>query len=111
MHKLIRIVGTYAALSLVVGLIGLAAAYPEIPSTPRAWVALFALALPVLLAAEVLGHFLWNNRAARFVDDSTRGKSLSLARIAYGVLAILLLIGLGFVAILGWRMVRLSIGN
>lgn len=96
----------YLALSLVLGLIGLAAAYPEIPSTPLAWIALFALAVPVWLAAEFCGHLLWKNRVARFVDEATKTQSFSLVRIAYGVLAILLAIGLVAGAIYGWEMVR-----
>ena len=62
MHKLIRIVGTYLSFSLVIGLFGLAQLYPEIPSTPLQWPALFLFALPVYLAAELIGHLLWKNR-------------------------------------------------
>jgi hypothetical protein len=111
MQKLIRIVGTYLASSLVLGLMGLAQSYPLLPSTPLEWAALFLLALPVCLAAEMFGRVLWNNRIARFVDDATREQSFSPARIAYGVLAILLLAGLVFGAVYGWEIVRVWSGG
>jgi hypothetical protein len=111
MRKPIRIVGAYLALSLVIGLIGLVELYPDPPSTPLAWIALFLFALPLWIAGEALGHFLWNNRIARFVDDATSEKSFSLLRLAYGVLAVLLSIGLVAVALYGWNMVRPLFGH
>lgn len=93
-------------MSFVLGLMGLAAAWPDIPSTPLAWLALSALAVPVWLAAEFCGHLLWKNRVARFVDEATKTQSFSLVRIAYGVLSILLAIGLVAGAMYGWEMVR-----
>jgi hypothetical protein len=107
---LIRMLRDYLALSFVLGLIGLASAYPDIPTTPLAWIALFAFAVPVWLAAEFCGHLLWKNRLARFVDDATQTQSFSLARIAYGVLTILLVIGLVAGAIHGWDMLRPLLG-
>ena len=111
MRKLIRVVGAYVIFSLVVGLIGLAQSYPEHPSTPRAWIALFLLALPLWIAGEACGHFLWNNRIARFVDDATSEKSFSLVRVAYGFLAVLLSIGLVTGALYSWNMVRPLFGQ
>ena len=111
MRKLIRYVGAYLALSLVVGLIGLVELYPDLPATPAAWIALFLFALPLWIAGEAIGHFLWNNRIARFVDDATSEKSFSLVRLAYGFLAVLLSIGLVAAALYTWNLVRPLFGH
>jgi len=111
MRKLIRVVGTYVVFSLVVGLIGIAQSYPEHPSTPLAWIALFLFALPLWIAGEAFGHFLWNNRMARFVDDATSEKSFSLVRLACGFLAMLLSIGLLAGALYSWNLVRPLFGQ
>jgi hypothetical protein len=111
MRKLIRNLGAYLALSLVVGLTGLVELYPDLPSTPAAWIALFLFALPLCLAGDAFGHFLWNNHIARRVDNATSEKSFSLVRVAYGFLAVLLAIGLGAGALYSWNMVRPLFGQ
>lgn len=76
------------------------------PATRGQWLAIFLLALPVQLAGELVGNFMWNNRLAQSVDRATAHKSLSLLRIGYGVFAILGCIGLIFAALTGWHLLR-----
>ena len=110
-YKLLRIVGAYLALSFVFGLIALAQIYPVVPSTPRQWLGLFLLSLPVWLAAQAYGHFLWKNRFARFVDEATEAESFSFVRVAYGIAAILLSISAVAGAFYGWEMLHSLLEN
>ena len=68
--------------------------------------AMFLLAVPVRLSAEPVGSCLWRNRLARHIDATTQGKPISLLRIAYGLAAILVSIGLLLAAACGWHTLR-----
>ncbi|MFC5462086.1 hypothetical protein [Massilia niabensis] len=103
---MIRILTVYLGLSILLGLVFVVFSWPDLPSTPAQWMAVFLLALPVQLAGELVGNCLWNNRLARSVDQATAHQSLSLLRIGYGVFAILSCIGLAFTAIYGWRLLQ-----
>lgn len=85
MRKVIMYAGIYLSVSIFLGLLGLAACYPDYPSSPAGWARLFLLPLPLTIAVNLAGHWLWNNRLAQRVDYHTREKPLSLLRIAYGV--------------------------
>ena len=106
MRKVGRLLADYLILSALLGLVGVAFSYPELPSTPGQWLAIFVLALPLQLAGELVGHGLWNNRLARSVEGATAHKSLSLLRIGYGVFAIVFCIGLAIAVLYGWHVLR-----
>lgn len=109
--RILRVLGLYFAFSAVFGAGWLLESYPEHPRAPMAWVILFALAVPVTLIAEFVGHSLFRNPIARGVERRTRGKTISMQRMGYMLCAILGLIAmgiLGMVAVFGgglaiWR--------
>ena len=103
MRSAIRLFLAYVAVSVVLGLVWAVSSYPDLPATAIEWMTIFALALPLQLAMEFVGERLWNNKATRFVEGKTAAQSFSLLRIAYGVLLMLVLIGLLFGAAYAWR--------
>jgi hypothetical protein len=103
MRAAIKFIGLYIGLSVFLGLTWAVFSYPDLPSTGTQWLMVFLLALPLQLAGEFLGELLWNNKLSRFVDRKTAAASLSFVRILYGVLLMLLLIGLGWGASYGWE--------
>lgn len=105
-RKLARFLAVYLGLSAFLGGVFVVLSWPNLPSTQAQWLAAFLLALPIQIAGELLGSCLWENKLARFVDDATAHKSLSLLRIGYGVFALLLFIGVIFAAAYGWRLAR-----
>lgn len=111
MRTAIRFVGIYIGLSVFLGLMSAVFSYPDVPSTGSQWLAIFLLALPFQLAGEVLGALLWNNKVSRFVEGKTAAASFSFVRILYGVLLLLLLIGLGWAASYGWQVFWTSGSN
>lgn len=107
MRTAIRFIGIYIGLSVLLGLTWVLFSYPNVPSTRGEWLKVFLLALPLQLAGELLGGLLWNNKASRLVERKTAAASFSFVRILYGVLLMLLLIGLGWGASYGWGLLRL----
>lgn len=81
-------------LSASIGLMWDILSYPDIPSTAGQWLWILALALPLQLAREFVGELLWNNKATRVAEQETAAKSFSLLRIFYGVLFLLVFVGL-----------------
>lgn len=87
---------------LVLGVLGAV----ELPDTLTKWLWLLVLAVPVHVAGELIGHVLSNNRAARFVEQKTEGKRLSLLRMLYAFLVILLSCGAILGAAYVWKLLR-----
>lgn len=89
----IKIIGIYIGLSVFTGLFWMVFSYPDPPSTAGRWLLIFSLALPLQLAGEFIGELLWNNKAIRLLEQKTAAKSFSLLRISYGVLILLVVVG------------------
>jgi hypothetical protein len=106
MRAILRFLVGYLGLSLFLGLLWLASSFPDLPSSPKQWLWLFLLALPLQLAAELTGQILWNNRVARRVERQTQDKSLSLLRIGYGLACMLSALGVLAAAVYGWHLLR-----
>jgi hypothetical protein len=51
------------------------------------------LAVPLHLVGELIGRGLWNNKAARFVEQKPSGKHLSVLRMLYAFLIIVAFLG------------------
>ncbi len=98
--RILRIFGLYLAFSVLFGLGWLLDSYPEHPHTPISWIILFVLAVPVTLIAELVGHSLFRNPIARGIEQRTRGKKISMQRMAYALCALLGFIAFGILAII-----------
>lgn len=101
-----KLITIYIGLSVFLGLLWAILSYPNLPSTPVEWVWVFALALPLQLAGEFLGEILWKNKVTQLVAQKTAEKSVSLLRIFYLLLYLLvfaaLLMGAGY----GWSVLQ-----
>jgi hypothetical protein len=102
MRRAIKFVAVYLCLSFVFGLLWIVFSYPKLPSSPTQWIGVFLLALPMQIAGELIGDLLWNNKVTRLVEQKTGERSFSVLRIAYGILFVLLLVGLVFAATFAW---------
>ena len=85
MRTTTKFVAIYIGMSVFLVLMQAIFFYPNIPSTPSAWLWAFLLAIPLQLAFEFLGELVSNNKATRFVEQKTATQSFSLVRILYGV--------------------------
>ncbi|VXB60563.1 hypothetical protein [Massilia sp. 9I] len=95
-----KAIAIYVALSAVFALLWLAFAYPDLPTSPTQWAAVFLLALPAQLLFEWLASRFWNTRLTKIVDERTAGQRLSLLRIGYGL--VVTVAGLGLVFAVGY---------
>ncbi len=83
MKSLLRFAVTYLMLSSVLGVVALVTSFPARPHSWVGWLSLFALALPVTAAGELLGVLLHRNPIASSVNWRTRDRRFSLLRIGY----------------------------
>ena len=110
MRTALRLVLAYLGIALIPGLMWAIQSYPDLPGTAPEWLTIFALALPAQLLLEFVGERVWNNKATRFVEQTTAASSFSLLRIAYGILLALAVMGLLFGAAQVWRAMEAPIG-
>src|SRR5450830_492134 len=89
-QRFLRFVAAYVALTVAASFGMLILAFPSHPKTSMDWVWLFALALPVTLAGELVGQFIFHNRIAKYIEKRSADRSLSWLRICYGFVAMLL---------------------
>lgn len=110
MRYAIKLAGIYLVLSAFLGLVWLAFSYPDMPVTIWEWIAIFALAIPLQLASELVGSRLWRNRATEWVEQKTSRQSVSLLRIAYGFLLLLVAFGVFYGASRAWGVLQPMLG-
>jgi len=101
-----RFAAMYLGCSALLGCIWLALSYPDRPSSPVGWACLFVLALPVQLIVELVAQRSWDNPLTQRVESLTRHKPLSLLRIGYGVIMLLLISGLLVAAGYAWLLLQ-----
>ncbi len=89
-EKALQMAGRYLLVSVVFGLLGLLLLYPYHPTTWLGSALWFVGILPLLAAAEGLGGLVFTNKVSRAINP--RDDKLSAGRIAYGVLAVLLIV-------------------
>ena len=89
MLAVLKVLGLYVGLSVFLVLLWLGPGAGELPATVTQWLWILVLAVPLHLVGELIGHGLWNNKAARFVERKTAGKQLSFLRMLYAFLVIL----------------------
>ncbi|MGV3740889.1 MAG: hypothetical protein ACO1NO_01105 [Burkholderiaceae bacterium] len=104
MRKMLPILLWYVALSVAAALCLALVAYPYLPSTAVGWFVFFALALPVTLAGEALGHLFFNNRPAHALQSHTNRQSFSVLRVVYLLIAMLVIFGVAW-----WASVKLGL--
>jgi hypothetical protein len=93
MRTALKVLAIYMGLSVFLVLLWLGLGGGELPATATQWLWLLVLAVPLQLLGELIGHGLWNNRAARFVEQKTANKGLSVFRMLYAFLVILFFCG------------------
>jgi len=96
MERLLTFVALYLLLSAIAVAVLLAGAFPSYPKTVAGWALLFALALPLTLVGEFVGEFFWRNRIASAIVARSSGSSLSLLRISYAFVVMLLFFVVAF---------------
>jgi hypothetical protein len=79
--------------------------WPWHPTSWRAWLLFFVIALPVTIAGEWLAEAVLNNPLSKSVDRATTGRSFSWYRIGYLLGLALLVLGPLF---LGRHLLRFS---
>lgn len=89
----LKVLAVYVGLSVFLVLLWLGFGAGELPATATQWLWLLVLAVPLHLLGELIGHGLWHNSAARFVEQKTAGKRLSVFRMLYAFLMILFFCG------------------
>lgn len=97
MLTVLKLLAAYVGLSVVLVMLWLGLSAGKLPATAAQWLCLLVLAIPLHVVGELTGHCLWNNRAARFVEQKTAGERLSVFRMVYAFLTILIFFG-GIVA-------------
>ncbi len=106
MRTAIKVLAIYVGLSVFLVLLWLGLGAGEVPTTATQWLWLLVLAVPLHLLGELIGHGLWNNRAARFVEHKTAGKRLSVFRMLYAFLMILFFCGAIVGASYAWDLLK-----
>ena len=106
MRTALKILAVYVGLSVFLVLLWLALGAGDLPATASQWLWLLVLAVPLHLVGELIGHGLWNNRAARFVEQETAGKQLSALRMLYAFLMILFFCGAIAGAFFVWDLLK-----
>jgi hypothetical protein len=102
--SVLRFIGIYLALALVVGVLALLQLWPWQPKTVVGWGALLILALPVTVAGEWIGQRIFNRRMSDSLGASAEPGSIAWMRVAYGVAvvaAIAAAVGAIYVAVKG----------
>lgn len=89
MKPALRFVAAYVLLSAVLGGLALLQSFPTRPTSWVGWLLLFALVIPVTIAAELVGELVFRNPVSQTVERRTKGKSFSWLRILVGLVVML----------------------
>ncbi|UCU98042.1 hypothetical protein [Acidovorax radicis] len=84
-----KFVAAYVLLSAVLGGLALLQSFPARPTSWVGWLLLFALAVPVTIAAEFVGELIFRNPVSQAVERRTKEKSFSWLRILAGLVLML----------------------
>ena len=104
-----RFAAMYLVCSVLLGCIWLVLSYPDRPSSPVGWACLLLLALPVHLVVELIARQCWDNPLTQRVESASRHKPLSLLRIGYGLIMLLLISGLFVAAGYAWMLLHATL--
>jgi hypothetical protein len=97
--------GRLLALFFAAAFVLVLAILPNLPDTLWGWLGLLALALPVVMIAEWLGHILWKSPGEMSHIPKEGEHRVSLRRLAYGLGVMLLACGFawGMAVLLGMK--------
>lgn len=90
MRTVLRFAAAYVVLSAVLGGIALLQSFPGRPTSWVGWLLLFALVIPVTVAAEFVGALIFRNPVSQAVERHTKDKGFSWLRILAGLVVMLL---------------------
>lgn len=94
MRKVFVFVSIYLVVCVLFGLVALLLAFPLHPITIIGWMVWFAATLPVAAAGESIGSTLFSTKIGTTISPDT--KRLSAGRIGYGLVVMLVFLGLVF---------------
>lgn len=97
--------GRLLALLIAAAFILVLTILPNFPDTLWGWLGVLVLALPIVVAVEWCGHWLWKNPLATSHDHGEGAHRVSPARLAYGLAVMLLACGIawGMALLLGMK--------
>jgi hypothetical protein len=81
----------------VLGGVAVLQSFPARPLSWLGWLQLFALVVPVTIAAEFVGELIFRNPVGQVVELRTKDKSLSWLRILVGLAVMLFVFSVVFV--------------
>lgn len=90
MKPALRFAAAYVVLSAVLGGLALLQSFPARPTSLVGWLLLFALVIPVTVAAEFVGAIVFRNPVSQAVERRTKDKGFSWLRILAGLVVMLL---------------------
>ena len=96
MSALLRFIAIYVGVSAVLAVIALASVWPHRPGSWVGWMVLFVLALPLTLALEYTGDWLFRNRIAQ---EAERRGPIPLILYVFVAVAV---VGVGAAVALHW---------
>ena len=96
MKPALRFVVAYVLLSSVLGGLALLQSFPTRPTSWGGWLLLFALVVPVTIAAEFVGELIFRNPVSQAVERCTKGKGFSWLRILVGLVLMLFVLAAAF---------------
>ena len=88
--RYLEVASIYLIVSVCYGLLALLLFFPLRPITATGWLVWFVTALPIALASEFVGSAFFNRRTSNAINSNS--DRLSVGRIAYGVVAMLILL-------------------
>ena len=96
MKSVLRFAAAYVLLSAVLGGLALLQSFPAHPASWVGWLLLFALVVPVTIAAEFVGELIFRNPVSQAVEQHTKDKRFSWLRIFVGLAVMLLVFAVVF---------------
>ena len=96
MKHALRFAVAYIALSAALGGLALLQSFPARPTSWTGWLLLFALVIPVTVAAEFVGALVFRNPVSQSIERRTKDKSFSWLRILAGLVVMLLVFAVVF---------------
>lgn len=96
MKPALRFLAAYVLLSALMGGLALLEVSPARPTSWIGWLLLFALIVPVAIAAEFVGELVLGNPITREVERRAKGKSFSWLRVLAALVIMLAVFAAAF---------------
>ncbi len=96
MKSALRFAAVYLLISAALGCLALLQNFPERPTSWIGWLLLFALVVPVTIAFEFVGEFIYRNPVSQVVERQTKDRRFSWLRILVGLVLVLVIFAVLF---------------